>query len=60
MLSDIKSLEDINYRYPNILNIVKLWFEGYKGFGKMQFMGYLGKQQAIQMIENAHKGWLSE
>lgn len=58
ILSEIDSLQEMHLKYPNILNIVKLWFEGYKGFGKMQFMGYLTKQNSLNLVEKAHKGWL--
>lgn len=56
-LSDMKSIKDIIYKKPNMLNIIKLWFEGYKGFGKMQFMGYLTKKEAINNIKYAYKDW---
>lgn len=56
-LSSKDSIEKMLYAKPNILNIVKLWFEGYKDFGKMQFMGYITKKEAIKNIENAYIDW---
>ena len=57
VLSHIDSIKELFYKHPNILSIIKLWFEGYKGFGKMQFMGYISKKEAKEMVEDAHKYW---
>ena len=55
---DIKTLKEMLIKYPNIIPIVKEWFEGYKGPGYMLFKGYADKKEAINHIEKAHKKWL--
>lgn len=57
---DIESLGDMLIKYPNTIHIVKEWFEGYKGLGRMLFKGYENKIGAINHIENAHKKWIKE
>jgi len=57
VLSHINTIEELFYKHPNILSIVKLWFEGYKGFKKMQFTGYISKKRAKKLIEESHSFW---
>lgn len=56
---NVKTLEDMLIQYPNVISIVKQWFEGYKGPGHMLFKGYGSKKDAEHHIEKAHKKWLS-
>jgi len=55
---DIKTLKEMLIKYPNIIPIVKEWFEGYKGPGYMLFNGYADKKEAINHIEKAQQKWL--
>jgi len=57
---DIETLGDMLLKYPNVIPIVKEWFEGYKGPGKMLFQGYGTAKEAIQHIETAHGKWLKD
>ena len=54
-LQNIGNLNDLDQNYPGISEIIKLWFENYKGNGKMQFMGFGNKQEALQMLEESKK-----
>ena len=55
---DIKTLKDMLIKYPNVIPIVKEWFEGYKGPGYMLFKGYSDREEALPHIEKAHKKWI--
>ena len=54
---DVETIQDMLIKYPNVIPIVKEWFEGYKGAGRMLFQGYGNKTEAIEHIEIAHKKW---
>lgn len=53
----IKTIEDMLIKYPNVIPIVKQWFEGYKDPGKMLFQGYGTAKEAIEHIETSHQKW---
>ena len=53
----IHSLEEMMIKFPGVIEIVRTWFEGYKG-AKMQFMGYTRREKAEALIERAHASWL--
>lgn len=54
---NIQTLEDMLLKYPNTVPIIKEWFEGYKGPGKMLFKGYGTAAEAIKHIEDSHIKW---
>lgn len=58
--SDIDSIHELLFKYPSAMAIVRDWFEGYKGQGKFLFKQYLEKDEAIQLIEEAHQDWQNE
>lgn len=58
--NDVIKLEDMLMKYPNVINIVKEWFEGYKGPGYMLFKGYADKKEALEHIEKAHIKWMNK
>lgn len=53
----VTTLKDMFINHPNVISIVKQWFEGYKGSGKMLFQGYGTANEAIAHIEKAHLKW---
>lgn len=55
--TNIQTLEDMLLKYPNVIPIIKEWFEGYKGPGKMLFNGYGTASEAIKHIEDSHMKW---
>lgn len=54
--SDVESLGELMVNFPGTVEIVRYWFEGYKG-GKMHFMGYMQRKEAELLIEKAHESW---
>jgi len=57
---EVDNLSDMLIKYPNTIPIVKEWFEGYKGPGRMLFQGYGTAKEAIEHIESSHKKWLKQ
>lgn len=55
--SDVRDLPDLLMRYPGAVEILRLWFEGYKGPGAFLFQGYLNQSQASELVERAHQFW---
>jgi len=53
----IDSIEEMMIKFPGSIEIVRRWFEGYKG-SKMQFLGYTRRVKAEALIEKAHANWL--
>ena len=54
----IDTLKEMLVKKPNVIPIVRAWFEGYKGPGKIIFMGYENRKKTIEYIETSHKNWL--
>lgn len=52
----VDSLGEMMTKFPGAIEIVRYWFEGYKG-GKMHFMGYMKRKKAEALIEKAHISW---
>lgn len=55
--ADVQDLQELLMRYPGTVEIIRLWFEGYKGAGSFLFQGYLNHYQAGDLIELAHQEW---
>ncbi len=54
--SKINTLSQMMIEFPGSIEIIRYWFEGYKG-NKMQFMGYMKRDKAESLVEKAHKSW---
>lgn len=52
----IDDLGEMMVKFPGVIEIVRHWFEGYKG-SKIQFMGYMKRKKAEALIEKAHASW---
>ena len=52
----IDSLGEMMVKFPGVIEIVRYWFEGYKG-SKIQFIGYMKRKKAEALIEKAHISW---
>ena len=52
----IDSLSEMMIKFPDVIQIVRHWFAGYKG-SKMQFMGYMKRKETEGLIEKAHASW---
>ena len=46
------SLADLNSSYPGVTDIVKIWFENYKGPGAMMFEGW-GEAAEAKALANS-------
>ena len=53
----INSLKEMLLKKPNVIPIIRAWFEGYKDSGKIVFMGYENKAKTIKYVEESHKRW---
>ena len=53
----IDSIGEMVRKFPGVIHIVRLWFEGYKDPGKIQFMGYMKQTDAVELVEESHKNW---
>lgn len=53
----VESLEDLQKCYPNVLNVLQYWIEGYKGVAQMKCSRFLSKRDATELIEKAHLDW---
>jgi inorganic pyrophosphatase len=56
---DVADISELLMRYPGTVEIIRLWFEGYKGAGSFLFQGYADSREATAMIEASHRGWRS-
>lgn len=57
IFKDVDSIDDITLQYPGVIEIIRLWFLGYKG-NEIEFIGYNSKIEAIKELENSHDQWL--
>ena len=55
--NNVSTLKEMFINYPNVIPIIKQWFEGYKGPGRMLFQGYGTADEAIKHIEDSHLKW---
>jgi inorganic pyrophosphatase len=52
--ADVQDIGELLLRYPGAIEIVRYWFEGYKGPGSFMFNGYIARDEAVEMIETWH------
>lgn len=50
-------LSEMLMQLPGAIEILRLWFEGYKGPGSFLFQGYANHQEAIAFIEAHYQDW---
>lgn len=55
--ADVHDLSELLMRYPGTVEIIRLWFEGYKGPGSFLFQGYLNAAESAALVELAHTEW---
>ncbi len=55
--SEIHDVAEMLVQYPNLIEIIRLWFLGYKRPSTFTFHGYATSSQVIPMIEEAHQHW---
>lgn len=59
-LTEIDDIPDLLLKHYGALEIIRLWFEGYKGPGSLFFQGYAKKEEALSIIETSHSDWKRE
>lgn len=57
---NIQDISELLMQYPGTVEIIRLWFEGYKGPGSFLFQGYLNRQATEAFIEDTHQDWVDE
>jgi len=53
----ITELSELLFKHPGAVEIIRYWFEGYKGSGAFTFKGYMTRAEAIAFIEESHQDW---
>lgn len=57
-LGDVTSLQELDEKFPGVSDIVRIWFEHYKGIGNsMKFTGKATPEEARAFLEDAHKAF---
>lgn len=52
--ANVKSLDDLEKKYPGILDITNIWFSNYKGI-KIDIDGYVNKKNTIEFIKKTNQ-----
>lgn len=58
--ADVSSMAGLEARYPNLLPILTLWFEGYKGPGHVAVTGRQDTTVALETLEAAVQSYAQE
>lgn len=59
-MADVNSLDELNERFPAVLEMLRLWFSHYKTeqpLGTLQVTGYLSREATMPHIYEAHAYW---
>jgi len=56
----VDRLSDLENNFRGIIDIMTIWFENYKGRGKIDFEGYLNKNETINLIISSNKNFLKK
>lgn len=57
VFKNYKTIDELMFEKPEVLEILRSWFLSYKKPGKMVFFRYISKNESIKIIEDAHKKW---
>jgi inorganic pyrophosphatase len=60
LTDEVDDIPELLLKYYGALEIIRLWFEGYKGPGSLFFQGYAKKEEALGIIETSHSDWMRE
>lgn len=52
-MSKVNELSELNTQFPEALDIIRTWFENYKGAGEMKYNGIGTSEEAYNLIKNA-------
>ena len=57
-LGEITSLKELDEQFPGVTEIVRVWFEHYKGLdNKMKYIGAVERAEAERLLQDAHKAF---
>lgn len=52
-LAEVKSVQELDARFPGVTRIVEIWFESYKGPGELESKGFAGPEAAERVLHAA-------
>ncbi|MDJ0849924.1 MAG: inorganic diphosphatase [Myxococcota bacterium] len=52
-LAEARSIRDLDERFPGVTKIVEIWFESYKGPGRLESQGFAGPEAGRKIVEAA-------
>jgi inorganic pyrophosphatase len=52
--NNISSLQELNYYYPGVLEILKIWLSNYKGPDRIRILSVKNEREAIRFLETAN------
>lgn len=54
---NVNEIDTLKEKYPGILEILRLWFENYKGPGVMEFKGFGSREEAWEVVAVALRSY---
>lgn len=57
---EINTLKELEEKFPGVLSILRTWFLNYKGRGKMKFLGWGGRYEALMEIRRLAESFASK
>lgn len=55
--ANVKSLDELNARFPGVTEILKTWFTSYKGPGVLESSGYGNSAEAVEILNQAIRAY---
>jgi len=56
----INNIHELKKKYPGMIDIIKIWFENYKGKGKIKILNIAEKEKAMEIIQKNHISYLKK
>jgi inorganic pyrophosphatase len=54
---DVKSINELNNKFPGVSAVIETWFMNYKGSGKVQSEGFGSLEEATLILNNAREAY---
>jgi inorganic pyrophosphatase len=55
--TDVDEIAGLQEKYPGMPEILRLWFENYKGPGVMEFKGFGSRKEAMEIVDFALRSY---
>jgi inorganic pyrophosphatase len=52
-LGDVSGLSELDERHPGVSRILEIWFENYKGPGRIESGGFADRAEAVRILDRA-------